>query len=182
MSENIALWHAEHVNFARLLGLLEEQLDLFYGGDVPNYELMLDVMYYMTHYPDLFHHPREDMAFEKIRDREIAARPVVDELVRQHVLLRESGERLHRDLDDIVNGSILSREHIEEPCRTYIANFRSHMEQEETDILPVASRVLHDADWAEINAAVRHREDPLFGKNVEKRYAAILEQIAIQAA
>jgi hypothetical protein len=41
MSDSIALWHAEHANFATLLDLLEGQLDLFHKGEKPDYELML---------------------------------------------------------------------------------------------------------------------------------------------
>ena len=32
MSDSIALWHAEHVNFAKLLDLLEGQFDLLSPG------------------------------------------------------------------------------------------------------------------------------------------------------
>ena len=38
------LWHADHVNFGRLLKLLERQLDLLHGAGSPDYELMLDIM------------------------------------------------------------------------------------------------------------------------------------------
>ena len=53
MSDSIALWRAEHANFATLLDLLEGELDLFHKGGSPNYDLMLDIMFYMTHYPDV---------------------------------------------------------------------------------------------------------------------------------
>ena len=69
MSDTIALWHAEHVNFAKLLDLLEGQLDLFHKGESPDYELMLDIMFYMKHYPDVLHHPKEDLAFCKGREK-----------------------------------------------------------------------------------------------------------------
>ena len=51
MSDPIALWHAEHANFAKLLDLLEGQLDLFHKCESPDYELMLDIMFYMTPLP-----------------------------------------------------------------------------------------------------------------------------------
>ena len=37
-----AIWHAEHVNLARLLDLLEKQVAAFHVGEQPNYDLMLD--------------------------------------------------------------------------------------------------------------------------------------------
>jgi hemerythrin-like domain-containing protein len=53
------LWHADHVNFGRLLNLLEGELRRLHDDRSPDYELMLDIMYYMTHYSDVLHHPKE---------------------------------------------------------------------------------------------------------------------------
>jgi hemerythrin-like domain-containing protein len=178
MIDTISQLRAEHVNFGKLLDLLDEQLDLFHKDDLPNYELMLDIMFYMTHYPDLFHHPKEDLAFGKIEERNARVRPAIEELMKQHVLMKESGERLVADLDGIVNGSIVPRERIEEPGRTYVANFRNHMEKEETDLFPVAAKLLGPNDWSAIDATIAPLEDPIFGKSAEKRYAAIREQMA----
>ena len=184
MPDTLAKWHTEHVNFAKLLNLLEAELDLFHRGDSPNYELMLDVMFYMTHYPDVLHHPREDLAFAKIKAREKSAGATVDELSEQHAQLRSVGEALVSGLSDIVNGSIASRESVEMPGRAYVAKFRDHMRTEEKEILPMAARLLRDDDWDEIKAAIAHIDDPLFGESAEKRYAALHRQIArqVQAA
>ncbi len=181
MSDSIALWHAEHANFATLLDVLERELDLFHKGESPDYELMLDIMFYMTHYPDVLHHPKEDLAFARIKEREVDAGPIVDELSEQHARLKESGDALVHALDDIVNGSITSREHVETPGRAYVADFRSHMQREETAILPLAAKLLRASDWTAIDAVIRHIEDPLFGKNGEERYAGLRRQIAREA-
>jgi hemerythrin-like domain-containing protein len=55
------------------------------------------------------------------------------------------------------------------------------MRKEETAILPLAAKLLHDLDWAAIDAAILHIDDPLFGKNGEERYAALRRQIAREA-
>ena len=181
MTDVLAVWRAEHLNFAKLLDILEEQLERFHGGEEPNYELMLDIMFYMTHYSDLVHHAREDLAFAKIRERDASAGALVDELARQHALIKECGEELVADLDGIVNGSILSRERVEVPGRDYIANFRSHMQREEDEMLPLAAMLLRERDWSAIESAIRHREDPLFGSRAEQRYAALRQEIGREA-
>jgi hemerythrin-like domain-containing protein len=178
MSDPIALWHAEHANFATLLDLLEGELERFHKGEPPDYELMLDIMFYMTHYPDVFHHPKEDLAFARIKEREAGARSMVDQLAGQHARLKELGDALVVALDDIVNGSITSRDHVEVTGRAYIADFRGHMQQEETAILPLVVRLLGHADWVTINAEIRHVDDPLFGEHKVERYAALRRQIA----
>ena len=182
MSETLALWHEDHVNFARLLHILEDELALFHEGGSPDYALMLDIMYYMTQYPDVVHHPKEDLVFAKIKERDITAAAAIDTLTRQHVFLKACGEQLVHDLDDIVNGSIIARSAVGASARDYLANFREHMRVEERDILPLAARLLQLNDWSAIDAAIRRIEDPLFGPRTDERYACIAEHIGRHAA
>jgi len=59
----VAAWREEHEYFARLLRLLQKQVDVFHAGGVPNYALMQDIVSYLREYSDQFHHPREYVAF-----------------------------------------------------------------------------------------------------------------------
>lgn len=181
MPNTLALWHAEHVNFCRLLDILEEQQTLFHKGGAPDYALMLDIMFYMTHYPDAFHHPKEDRVFAIIKERKAGAGPAVVELTEQHARLKAGGEALVHMLDDIVNGSIESREQFDAAARDYVTSFRSHMRKEEAEILPLAAGLLRDSDWSAIDDSIRHIVDPMFGPHAEERYASIRRQIAKQA-
>ena len=174
----IALWHAEHVNFATLLDLLEAEIDRFSRGKAPDYELMLDIMFYMTHYPDALHHPKEDLAFARMAERYPRIGPVVEALAGEHSLLKREGDALVIALDDIVNGAITSRDHVEAPGRAYIAAFRRHLNAEETNILPLAESLLDRDDWAAIDRVLLNLEDPLFGKSRDERYAALRRRIA----
>ena len=179
--DRMALWHAEHVNFVTLLGLFEAELDRFSRGKAPDYELMLDIMFYMTHYPDALHHPKEDAAFARIAERCPGVRPVVQMLNAEHALLKREGDALVIALDDIVNGAITSRHHVEVPARGYIATFRGHVDREETEILPLAAALLDREDWMAIDSAIVQLEDPLFGQTQDKRYAALRRRIAHEA-
>ena len=176
--DRISLWHAEHVNFVTLLDLFEAELDRFSRGKAPDYELMLDIMFYMTHYPDVLHHPKEDLAFARIASRHPAVRSLVDGLGREHAVLKREGDALVIALDDIVNGAITSRHHVEAPGRTYISTFRRHIDAEEAHILPLAAGLLDRDDWAAIDGALQKLDDPLFGKPRDERYAALRRRIA----
>ena len=181
MSKAIDVWRAEHANFATLLDLLEGQLDVFHAGESPDYELMSDIMFYMTHYADLVHHAREDLAFAKIKERDTAVQPILDELGKQHAELKAAGNALLRALDNVIDGAISSRDHVEAPGRAYIAAFRGHMENEETTMVPLAAKILHAGDWVAIDSAVKQVEDPLFGNDGAGRFAALRRQIALEA-
>ncbi len=164
MTDPLARWQQEHKNFGRLLDMLERQLDRFHSGAMPDYELMLDVMYYMTHYPDLFHHPVEDEAFDRIGPREPAVAATLGMLRTQHETLRRDGEGLVEVLDDIVNGAIRSRESVEARARAYIECFRKHMAIEDTAVFPAASKLLESGglggDWLQHRAARRSAVRP----------------------
>lgn len=174
----IDAWREDHKNFAKLLDMLEEQVRVFHDAQTPNYELMLDIMYYMTHYPDAFHHPKEDLVFAKVAEIDPGERAAVQELMEQHVVLKQSGIRLLEELQGVVDGAMRPRGSIEEPAQMYIRYFRNHMHNEESELLPLALQYLQDEHWAAVEAVAPSRADPLFGaEEVEKRYEALHRRI-----
>ncbi|MBK6631399.1 MAG: hemerythrin domain-containing protein [Betaproteobacteria bacterium] len=104
MTHIIDNWRQDHANFSQLLDLLEAQVKRFLEAQTPNYDLMSDILYYMTHYPDIFHHPKEDLVSARAKELDASAGVVVDELMRQHVVLRESGEKLFELIQGILAG------------------------------------------------------------------------------
>lgn len=178
MQYTLMLWHADHVNFGRLLAILERELEL---TGSPDYQLLLDILYYIEHYSDALHHPKEDLIFARVGARDANVADLVAALSRQHVDLREMNEALQRELEDVVNGSIVSRAHITALGQTYIGAFREHMRTEESRILPLADRVLTSRDWDEVDATMANFDDPLFGHDVQDRYAALRQHIDRQA-
>jgi len=180
-ADRIAAWHADHVHFARLLDLLERELEQFGGAAAPRYELMEDIVYYMTHYSDAVHHPKEDLVFAVIKVRDPRLRRHVDELAWEHRILRETGDQLAHDLADIVNGAIAPRERLRRSAREYIVCMRGHMNVEEVEILPAAQRLLTNDDWPAVDARFGEVQDPLFASGADLRYAALREHIAREA-
>lgn len=178
MNDRIARWHEEHANFARLLDLLGKQLELFHEGGRPRYNLMLDTLYYLTHYADDVHHPREELAFAKAAWRDPTILPVVEALTREHLALREKGDGLVEQLEWVLNEALLPRQEIERAGHDYIATLRRHMKREETDVFPVVARTLGAGCWEEIDRAIAEGHDPLFGPQVEARFRSLCRHIA----
>jgi hemerythrin-like domain-containing protein len=177
MQYTLMLWHADHVNFGRLLAVLESELARLHDARAPEYQLMLDILYYIEHYADALHHPKEDLVFARIAARDADAAGLVAALARQHADLRAMSEALQRELNDVMNGSIVSRARIADPGRAYVDALRKHVYTEETRILPLADRLLTDADWEEIDAETANFEDPVFGVQTQERYAALRQRI-----
>ncbi len=177
MANEIAKLREEHVNFRKLLDLLEKQLALFHRGETPDYSLMTDILHYMTYYPDHFHHPKEDVIFARLVERDSHVMQNVEELARQHHVIAESGIRLHENLESVLNGALMSRQMIEAPGLLYVTYYRTHMDEEESDLFILAEQLLGDDDWKKINAETRSHPDPIFGHSIEERYRAVYRHI-----
>jgi hemerythrin-like domain-containing protein len=154
----IAAWHADHARFARLLEMLDREVALFHEGGQPNYELMRDIVLWLRHYSDGVHHPREDMAFERLVARDPDLRLPVNRLLQEHRVIAHAGEALLARLEDAAAGGFAPRADLEAAAATYLAYYRNHMATEEGMVMPRAAALLDESDWAAV-AAVVPRQD-----------------------
>jgi hemerythrin-like domain-containing protein len=173
----------EHVNFKKLLDLLDAQLDLLHRGEEPDYQLMTDILYYMTEYSDTSHHPKEEAIFSLLLERDSTVAENVAEITRQHHTIGESGARLHEKLENIISGEceIMQLKELETPGRLYITTLRTHMEEEDKNLFVLAEQLLNNDDWKKINVKTQPKSDPLFGTNVDERFFSLCRQLG-QAA
>lgn len=181
MTDLAAVWHAEHVNLARLLDLLERLVAAFHTGEQPNYDLMLDVVYYLRHYPDEVHHPQEDVAFARLLGWVPTMKPQIDRLTQEHRVLAAAGETLLVHLDAVVADALEPRSIVEAAAATYLAYYRQHLASEDNEVIPLAAELLTPQDWAAVAAAVPAGPDPLFGEDIEERYRKLRRHIALEA-
>ncbi len=111
---------ADHGNISHLLATLDEQMVAVHDEGNADFELMHDIMMYMTHYPDHTHHPMEDLVFQKLTSRDSSADGVVTQLKREHTALAEKGERFTEMLRHVVDGAMVERKDLENTGRDYI--------------------------------------------------------------
>jgi hemerythrin-like domain-containing protein len=179
MAEPFAIWHAEHVNFARLLDLLETEVSAFHRAEHPNYELMGNIVYYLRSFADRFHHPREDVAFTRLVERDPDMRLPINRLLQEHRVIATAGDEFFNRLNQVTGDIMTPRATVEAAAATYLAYYRNHIATEERDIMPRAAQLLTKKDWTEVAANVP--PDPLFGDIVEARFQELRAQIAREA-
>lgn len=136
MTGPLALWHAEHICFRRLLELLHRELDRFHRGARPNYELMLDIVSYLREYSDQHHHPREDVAFECLAKRCPDLKLDLARLAQEHRVIACAGQKLREHIESILNGSMLARAGVEAAAATYLVYYGHHLAKEDEAVLP----------------------------------------------
>jgi hemerythrin-like domain-containing protein len=181
MSDIIARLRKDHSNIDKILTLLEGQLGVFRRGSVPDYALMIDAMRYLVQYHDLFHHPREDVLLGRLGERHASARPIVDELGRQHASLAQGGKLVLESLQGVESEEIISRDALASQCRDYITLLRRHMRQEEAELFPLALNELDRRDWDAIAAATTAQaQDPVFGGEVAAEYRGLYHYLVQQ--
>ena len=181
MANEIFKLRKEHLNFKKMLNLLEEQLDLLHKGEEPDYQIMADILCYMIEYSDVSHHPREEVIFSLLVERDSSARNEVAEITKQHETIGEAGSNFYKKLENLINSEseIMQLEEIETPGRTYVSILRFHMEKEEQSLFTMAEKLFNDEDWRKIRSDIHICiSDPIFGKNVEKRFCFLCDQLS----
>ncbi len=167
----------DHRNMTRLLRLLRSELEASRAGDTLDFDLLGSVMEYTLHYPDLFHHPKEDQVYRRMQARDAAAAARVGDLLQDHAhiadLTRQFAAALHNRANDVE----MPRRWFEKLMETYIAANERHIAEEERIFFPQAMVTLTDADWIELDAQTTGASDPLFGGKLLGEYRRLHDRI-----
>ncbi|MDH3316041.1 MAG: hemerythrin domain-containing protein [Gammaproteobacteria bacterium] len=172
--------NSDHDNVARMLDILDKQLDNVQQMKIADFDLMRDVMHYMTKYPDRTHHPLEDLVVHKLIERDSSVRAMGENILREHESLAKKGRTFLDMLVRVTDGAMVLREDVEAAGRDYVAFLRSHMEKENERLFPLAKKKLTKRDWMEIGRAIELRHDPVFGPMVDEQYRALYDFIQQQ--
>jgi len=156
---------------------LEKQVAVFHGGERVNYELMRDILHYLRHFPDRFHHPREDAAFARLVERTPGMQLPINRLLQEHRVIAAVGEELLMRLNEADQGGVIARATVEAAAATYLVYYRHHLATEEREVLPRAAQLLTQDDWAAVAAAVPASPDPLFGDDGKAGYQELRRQM-----
>jgi hemerythrin-like domain-containing protein len=181
MMNVLAQLKSDHENVATLLDILDHQIDLVKKLEKADYDLMRDIMHYMTTYPDGFHHPMEDFVIEKLIERDPSCRDFALAIVKEHSSLAKKSNACLEMLLKVIDGEVVLRQDIVSRATDYIQALRSHMQREEERLFPRAREVLSVEDWKRLSDEIEHQKDPVFGEIVEAQYRSIYQFISLQS-
>jgi hemerythrin-like domain-containing protein len=146
-------WHDEHRQFQALLDELEQHVDAFHAGSRPDYERMLEIIVTLREKADRSHHPREDVAFERLAKRRPDLALTLARLRQEHRVIAQAGETLHGLLSAALDGAVLKRAEVEVAAATYLVYYGNHIAHEEEDVLGAAAQALTAEDWQAVRGA-----------------------------
>ncbi|ABD89353.1 hemerythrin domain-containing protein [Rhodopseudomonas palustris] len=170
MSKMIEILQEEHRNITRLLNVLEQELKVFDRRERPDYEIFQAIIQYFQEFPDRCHHPKEDVVFDILKQRNPAVAAAVGDVQSEHRLEAERLRRFSQMIDDILADQEIPRQTVHIAAEDFIDHQRRHMAKEEHLLFPAALETLTAADWAKIDARVDDRKDPMFDGAVEARF------------
>lgn len=182
MTSQIAQWHAEHGNFSLLLSILEEQVARFRDGESPDYNLMLEIVSYLREFGDCHHHPREDVAFTILVERDPQMRLPINRLLQEHRVIAVAGEELVARLNQVISDAYVLRATVEAAAALYLAYYRHHIATEERQVLPRARLLLNEQDWDAVARAAPSCPDPLFGDSPTAAYLGLARLTAARTS
>jgi hemerythrin-like domain-containing protein len=177
MTYVIEILRQEHRNIEKLLRVLERELSVFDRGERPDYEVVLAVIDYFKDYPESCHHPKEDMIFERLKERDTATAATIGNLEAEH---QEGARRLRRvaeTVEAVLNDQDFLRHTASDTMRDFIHHERQHMAMEERLLFPATLNALRPTDWAEIALKLADRHDPLSPLSVEGRFNTLRRNI-----
>ncbi|MGB7617242.1 MAG: hemerythrin domain-containing protein [Pseudolabrys sp.] len=101
MSRLIEILLEEHRNIEKLLHVLKQELDVFDRTESPDYEILQAVVEYLQDYPESYHHPKEDIVFEKLKLRDPSAVARIGDVEAEHQLETQRLRRFAQAINDI---------------------------------------------------------------------------------
>ncbi len=162
---------------SRIAALVAAELAAAENGAPPDYDLLENIMLYVTSYPDTHHHPTEDVMFARLRHVAPEAGTDIDELLAEHEKLTAYGRQFLRTIRAIEEEAVVRRAEFLAQGRRYLDFLTAHMNKEEAGLFRLAAERLDASDWEQISANVEAMEDPLFGPTVNADYRRLWQRI-----
>lgn len=160
-----------------LIDMLDAEAERLKALADPNYELLRDIMLYMTGYPDVVHHRKEDWVYAQM----VVARPAMQRdltrIERDHTEIAKLGTKLLNDIEAIESGTVMRRFDIVEDARAYVNRLRDHMRWEDEKLLPMIDNLSGELDLSVAASNIAKMPDPVFGPQVDSGFRNLLDAI-----
>lgn len=161
----------DHTNMSIVLDLLQDCIDRTIAGENPDFELIDDVMHYMTIYPDAVHHPKEDIVYAELQAKRPDLADGLEDVPEDHRQIAELGSQLRHDVAAVVAGMAMLREKFIADAQAYVTRLRNHMQWEEDDLFKRIDTML--SDEGQDLAVGDYIRDPVFELEIASGFARL---------
>jgi hemerythrin-like domain-containing protein len=162
---------AEHAHIVTVMQLFAEQLKAIESGELVDTHVVYEVMDYMVTWPDRFHHPREDLIYNRVAEVDAKVADDVDTLQRDHDHTAKRGRAVLREIERWRLGEV-SGTGVVKSGRDYIDHIYEHMSLEEKQVFPRIEATLTLQDWRELaeDDDMQGVAESVFGPQVQREF------------
>jgi hemerythrin-like domain-containing protein len=164
----------DHRNMTQVLNVLEQVGESARTGEDPDFELVDEIMRYMTVYPDAVHHPKEDIVYNELKSNRPELADGLGGIPKEHQEIAVLGMKLRDDVEAIIAGAAVLRVQLVNDLNEYVSRLRKHMQWEEDDLFQRIDEMLGEQPVTVDVEAFQHIKDPVFELEVESAFRRLL--------
>lgn len=162
---------------AVVLDLLEQTSLAASSGEDPDFELIGEIMRYMTIYPDAVHHPKEDVVYDELQKTRPDLTDGLDDVPADHREIAALGSRLRDDVEAIIAGAAVRRKTFVQDSNDYVRRLRQHMRWEEEDLFNRIDKMIGDDRHPIDVEEYQHIKDPVFELEIESAFRRLMASL-----
>jgi len=181
--EQRALGHIrdEHRSLAAVIHAMQDALEA--PNEAVDITMVRAALYYLREFPERLHHRREEeLLFSRLIQRFPESKSLIATLESQHRNGSMAFARLQDALRALEANEATGRPGFAAELERYAQQQWTHMGQEESEILPLASEHLAEADWQAIANGFEEHGDPRFDLQLESGFANVFRRLMDLAA
>ena len=153
--------YADHYNLLRLLKLLDDEVAC-YQDDLGNHarlDVILSIFDYVQTYPEKWHHPIENAAFELLLVKQVPHSDQIWSLKSEHKKLEKLTREANQLFNNVANDIIVSADELVKTTREFIHRQREHIAIENKLIYPLLEKYISDQEWEEMADSIKERKN-----------------------
>lgn len=173
----------DHQNLAKVLHCLEQAVNA-YDDDTQETKLplILDALEYIQAYPETFHHPLEEKAFDYLQLHGLGDGKAIQEIRDQHATLEKQTQQLCQQFNAIANDCIVPLKGLKQQFQQFVEAQKHHLLTENSKIFPTLVD-LPESAWWDIASTMILQQDPLFREDPDRQQFRLLaSEIYAQSA
>jgi len=167
----------DHRNMAAVLNVLEKVGEATRAGNDPDFELVDEIMRYMTVYPDAVHHPKEDVIYAELKKIRPDLADGLDGIPTDHQEIAVLGMKLRDDIEAIIAGTAVRRDQLVEDTSEYVRRLRKHMQWEEDDLFHRIDTMIESESLPVNVNEFQHIKDPVFDLEIESAFRRLMASL-----
>jgi hemerythrin-like domain-containing protein len=178
MTEILRKLRAQHDELAKVLDVLEQEVETCRKHGRINRDILGGVLDYCRGYLTPCHHAKEDLIYRELR---LAAEPAainsIGDLVAEHEALVELTNELEAAVDNLLSDTRKRHEKFVRVAQAFLEQNRQHIRAEEDEFFHVAMECLSDENWAKIDREVIALEASQPTVSINERFASFAREI-----